>query len=393
MRFLKIIFAILLTLFFLEIFLRLLKPKAIHFYWIQRQIHKYDPEYYVDLEPSLNLRIQHFLDWFDIQFSTNERGYRGTAPVDNTKPQIICIGDSIAMGYGVNDKDAFCSMLDNYKDSNGIEYQVINLSVDAYGSSAIALKLKRHLPTLNPKVIYYFPSVGDDVDEVGFYQKKNSSWNENLFKFQFQATKRSYLVLALKVTQEQLFIKLQETFVFPYIRFVNLINCMKGLKPKDECPITNWRELLLDFYGDLFKPKKQDEPIHFPESECEESQTNYPIPKSSYQSTKEIIELARLYNTKLVLFMLPINPEIAYCSQKGKIHKHYDYLKEMKKFFQSESLDFLDLNETQYTLKMKDEKGRLNVRPYYIIGDGHYTALGNKWIFEILLKKTKEVLP
>lgn len=393
MKFFKILFTILFTLVFLEIGLRLLKPKAIHFYWIQRQIHKYDPDYYVDLEPNLNLRIQHFLDWFDIQFSTNERGYRATASVDNTKPQIICIGDSIAMGYGVNDKDVFCSMLDNYKDSLGNEYQVINLSVDAYGSSAIALKLKKHLPTLNAKVIYYFPSVGDDVDEASFYQKKNSTWNETLFKLQFQATKLSYLILALKVTQEQLFIKFQETFIFPYVRFMNLLNCMKGLKPKDECPISNWKELILDFYYDLFKPKKTDEPIHFPESECEESQESYPIPESSYQSTKEIIELSKRFNTKLVLFLLPINPEIAYCSQKGKVHKYYDYLKEMKKFFEKEKLDYIDFNQPEYTLRMKDEKGRLNVRPYYIIGDGHYTALGNKWIFEILLQKTKEVLP
>lgn len=393
MRLVKILSGLLITLLCLEISFRLLKPKAVHFYWVQRQIHKFDPEYYVDLEPNLNLRITHFLEWFAISFSTNERGYRATRKIDNSKPQIICIGDSVGMGYGVSDKDTFCSLLDNYNDSKGVQYQVLNLSVDAYGPSAIALKLKRHLPELNPKVIYYFPSVGDDIDEVGFYQKKNSKFNENLFKLQFQSTKFSYLILAFKITQEQFLIKLQETFIYPIVRFQNLLNCMQGLKPKDECPISTWKEFVLDFYHDLFKPKKEDVPIQFPESECNESKESYPIPESSYRATKEIITIAHDVNAKLVFFLLPINPEIAYCSQKGKVHKYYDYLKELKKFLKQQKQDYIDLNETKYTIKMIDEKNRLNVRPYYIIGDGHYTSLGNKWVFETLLQKTKEVLP
>ena len=395
MKILKYIIIFLLTILFLEVFLRILKPTALQYYWVQRQIHSFDPDYFVDLEPNQKVNIKHFLGIFNINFTTNERGYRATREVNNSFPQIICIGDSITMGFGVNDEDTFCNKLDLYKDSKENIYQSINLAVDAYGPSAIALKLKKHLPNLNPKLLYYFPSTGDDVDEISFHEKKQNPSLQRAFKIQFLLTKYSYLFLALKVTQEQMQFRFMEAFVYPFIRAKNLYLCMTAQKPKDECPISSWKEILNDLYSDFFRPpvKNPNAYPNFPASECEEPQEEFVAPESAYKAIQEIIDLSKELNLKLVMILLPIDIETAYCSQKGKIHRYYGYLKTMKKFLDKKKIDYIDMNLPQYTLQMVDETGQLNPRPYYIIGDGHYTRLGNDWVFKTLIQKTKEVLP
>lgn len=395
MKILRYFIIFIISIIFLEFLLRVLKPTALEYYWVQKQIHTLEPDYFVDLEPNQKVRIKHFLGIFDISFSTNERGYRATRTVDNSLPQIACIGDSITMGFGVNDEDGFCHRLDKYSDSQGQVYQSINLGVDAYGPSAISRKLKKHLPDLNTKLLYYFPSTGDDVDEIGFYQKKNDPRLQKAFELQFLLTKNSYLFLAGKVTQEQMGFRFMETFVYPITRAKNLYLCMRGEKPKEECPISSWADLGQDLYADFFRPPYKDPNAYpyFSAQECDEPKEEFVVPESAYQSMGEIIDLSRKMDIKLVMILLPIDIETAYCSQKGKIHRYYGYLKTMKKFLDEKQVDYIDMNQTEFTLKMVDQAGKPNPRPYYIIGDGHYTRLGNDWVFETLIKKTKEVLP
>ena len=392
MKIRSILISCLVFLVFMELGLRLVRPDALEFYRIQKQIHSYNDEYLVDLEPNVDVRIRHFQDTFDIRFSTNSSGYR-SKEVDNSFPQIGCIGDSVTMGFGVSNEDTFCSKLDGYTDKEGNVYRSVNLGVDAYGPSAIEKKLSRELPKLNIKLLFYFPSNGDDIDEYNFYSKMNNKNAKLFFKIQFLASKYSYLFLALKVTQEQMLFRFRETFIDPIDIFYNSFHCIFSDSKDFFCKYTSLSTFYLNLLSDFKKPHKGDKnaPPIFKPSECQNENDPHPIPESVFSSTKKIVELSRRLNIKLVFFLSPIDIETAYCSQLHKSHRLYNYSMSLKKFLENEKFNYVDLNE--YTGLMKDSKGNFNVRPYYIIGDGHYTALGNMWVYERLKIIAEKELP
>lgn len=387
-KFFRILFFIIGTAVSLEIFLRLFKPEALEFYRVQKQVHKLDPEYLVDLEPNQDVRISHFLGTFDIRFSTNERGFRGTDPIDNGKPQILCIGDSVAMGFGVSDEDTFCRQFNGFRDKSGEVYQSVNLAVDAYGPSAIVRKLKKHLPSLNPKVLFYFPSNGDDIDEEIFYSKLNSGKAKLFFETQFLLAKYSYLFLGLRITQEQIVFRLNEMFIYPLVR---LKNSLKDFSSGEKGSLSV-QDAFGSFLSEFRRGERKDpnSPPVFGEKECLDEDKHHPIPESVYTSTREIIKITREKNIKLVFVVSPIDIETAYCSQMGKLHRLYTYSRAVRKFLEEEKADVIDMND--YAMYMMDSEERPNVRPYYIIGDGHYTKAGNSWMSAVLLLKLRQVL-
>ncbi|HNM03880.1 MAG TPA: hypothetical protein PKK05_13280, partial [Leptospiraceae bacterium] len=105
---------------------------------------------------------------------------------------------------------------------------------------------------------------------------------------------------------------------------------------------------------------------------------------------REIIKLAQEKNIKLVFVVSPIDIETAYCSQQGKLHRLYTYSRAVRKFLEEEKVDFIDMND--YAVYMMDGEERFNVRPFYIIGDGHYTKAGNSWMSAVLLLKLRQIL-
>jgi hypothetical protein len=390
-KFLKFSLYLILGLVFTEIALRIIKPAALEFYFAQKQFHKLDPLYLVDLEPNTNAFIKQFQGRFEMKFTTNEFGFRGTDKIDNSRPQIICIGDSVTMGFGVNDDDTFCRSLNGYKDASGNSYQALNLGVDAYGPTNISRKLKKYIPQLNAKLIYYFPSNGDDIDEINLEIKENNPLTMKLFQLQFLAAKYSYLFLGFRITYEQLGHRFNEAFIYPVIRFKDKVDCILNIKTTD-CPKIGFESMIMGIKEDFtFKRMNpQEDPPVFGEKVCEEVKFDHPIPEKVYKSTNEIIEYAKQQNIKLVMFQAPIDIESAYCSQRGKIHFLYNYQRTFKKFLDSNHLDYIDLNT--FTKEMVDKNGFINPRPYYILGDGHYTVLGNKWVSKHLLEKTNEIL-
>jgi hypothetical protein len=231
----KFILSFFLILFFSEGLLWIVRPSALEFYRIQKTYHALEPNYLIDLEPNVNVHVKHFQKFFEMDFTTNEYGFRGSPNVNNALPQIVCIGDSVTMGFGVSDKETFCNKLNGFTDTKGISYQALNLGVDAYGPSHINLKLEKFLPKLNTKVLYYFPSNGDNIDEVTFYSKKNNPKAMFLFNTQFQLAKYSYLFIAAKMTQENLIYRFNETFIWPIQKVKKTQDCLKSLLPADRC--------------------------------------------------------------------------------------------------------------------------------------------------------------
>ena len=387
----KFILSFFLILFFSEGLLWIVRPSALEFYRIQKTYHALEPNYLIDLEPNVNVHVKHFQKFFEMDFTTNEYGFRGSPNVNNALPQIVCIGDSVTMGFGVSDKETFCNKLNGFTNTKGISYQALNLGVDAYGPTHINLKLEKFLPKLNTKILYYFPSNGDNIDEVTFYSKKNNPKAMFLFNTQFQLAKYSYLFIAAKMTQENLIYRFNETFIWPIQKVKKTQDCLKSLLPADRCTDAYFPYTPYSLKEDFIRPDKRDPfaaPV-YPSDECSDTPVNFDTPQGMLDQIDKMVNLTASRNIKLVLFLAPIDLETAYCSQKGKFHHYYSYLSTLKKYLQEKKIDFVDLNE--YTKEMTYQ-GQMNVRPYYIFGDGHYTAMGNEWVYQIVKKKTEEVL-
>ncbi|MBL0266329.1 MAG: hypothetical protein IPQ05_21310 [Leptospiraceae bacterium] len=116
----KFILSFFLILFFSEGLLWIVRPSALEFYRIQKTYHALEPNYLIDLEPNVNVHVKHFQKFFEMDFTTNEYGFRGSPNVNNALPQIVCIGDSVTMGFGVSDKETFCNKLNGFTDTKGI---------------------------------------------------------------------------------------------------------------------------------------------------------------------------------------------------------------------------------------------------------------------------------
>lgn len=394
----KILLKILILFLITEITLRVVKLDSLEFYKLQKNYHKLDSEYFVDLEENASEFVRHFDKTYTMKFTTNEKGFRASRKVDNSKNQILCIGDSVAMGFGVDDEFTFCKKLDQFKDRNGNEYQSLNLAVDAYGPTQIHLKLKKHIKDLNPKLIYYFPSRGDDIDEEKFFDKKKSSeddlildYNKKrlIFEIQFQLSKYSYTFLAFKIFQENLAYRFNETFIWNYKKFVKFLECRNNSSAEcEEFQLSSY-----SFKNEFFVPPKRDKNAAptFPKEICTKKPEYFDLPESVISSTKKIIELANENKAKIVFVLAPVDFETAYCSQRDKYYFSYSYHHSLMKFLEKEKIEFVDLNN--FTKSMLDGDNNYNVRPYYIIGDGHYTEKGNEWVYQILRHKTAEILP
>lgn len=377
-----------------EISLRIIQPTALEFYFRQKQYHKFEPDYFVDLEANARVTIRHFMDFFTMRFSTNEYGFRGTDPINNQMPQIGCIGDSITMGFGVHDEDTFCYRLNHYQDSAGVKYQSVNLGVDAYGPTAIAEKLEKYAGKLNLKLLYYLPSPGDDIDDIQFQQKKADPLKYQMFKWQFLLTKHSYAILGLRVTQEQLTYRFKETFIWPYQKLRRTLAC--NGRPLNQCG---------DVYGNgqyhflqqFISHRPTPLPIlktttaGLPAVTCQKQRKKVKIAPAILTAIDKIRKISQKHKIRLVLIATPIDVETAYCSQRGLHHGYYDYILSLKDILVARGYEFMDMNE--YTEQMKDANGKFNVRPYYIYGDGHYTKKGHDWIYKVIYQKTREILP
>ena len=62
------------------------------FYRVQKAYHTLEPDYLIDLEPNVNVHVKHFQKFFEMDFLQVEFGFRGSPNVDNSRPQIVCIG-------------------------------------------------------------------------------------------------------------------------------------------------------------------------------------------------------------------------------------------------------------------------------------------------------------
>lgn len=389
----------------LEGIFRLANPPALRYYRDVKLLHAYHPDYGVTLAPNESRYVRHYADLWQGQFTTNSLGLRGLQEPNPEKPKLVCLGDSLVMGFGVSDEDTFCSQLDGYEE-DGIIYQSLNFGVDAYGSLGSYKRLK----DLSGKIdkiqkVLFFISPNDFTmpeelraqgilpdDENDALHEHDLEW-KNKFRIQFELTRISYLLQALKLAFEQTKVKYAQT------KYTIALDS----KQIAETPLTYLKEA---FFVPVKNAKCEDKenficptPIPNLQIQCSDSQINIndlePLPETTTRAYDLMIQFAKEKGYEFIPVILPMQIEEVYCRQLGKFNALGNYALRAKKYLESKSVKTIEI--LPYTDKMCGREFNIHgktkkagIQDYYIPGDGHLTKLGNLWAAESIRSALKE---
>ncbi|MDV6235343.1 lipase [Leptospira ellisii] len=423
-----------------EILLNILRAPSLQYYRDQKILHRYNPIYYVDLEPNQDIYIRHFAGKWEGRFRTNSLGLRGIQEPDGDKPKLACLGDSLVMGFGVSDEDTFCHQLNGIELKGGAR-QSLNLAVDAYGSLGALRRLEDLAPKLkNLKEVLFFVSANDFTlpeelrakgmlsdDEVDEIRDKDPSFNRN-FRIQFELSRASYTLLALKLAFEQL--KVQYAFTRYKVRseweFTGLSassgpeqTTAKYMKdsffrtpPRENCAPPAPTEKTLEKLNVISVPPVPDaigseeyrskfcpEPIpdYFGCQEKEPSLSSLePLPKITQTAYEEMVRFTQTNGIRLVVVLIPVQVEEIFCRNRGMYHPLENYALRAGTYFEKKGVPVLRLRTE--TAEMCGEiletpfgKKFSGIRDYFIPEDGHLTVPGNNWVKRALIKQLKEL--
>ncbi|TGM74149.1 lipase [Leptospira mtsangambouensis] len=394
-----------LALLSLELILRISNPPALRYYRDVKLLHAYHPEYGVTLEPNESRYVRHYADLWQGQFTTNSLGLRGIEEPIPKKPKLVCLGDSLVMGFGVSDEDTFCSRLGGLEE-NGLSYQSLNLGVDAYGSLGSYKRLKDMSTKIdNIKTVLFFISPNDFTmpeelraqgilpdDENDALHENDPVWKKN-FRIQFELTRISYLLQALKLGYEQTKVKFAQT-KYLIAADTNLLS---------SSPLVYLRETFIL----PVKHQKCEEtneficptPLQNLNVICSDTPVDpnslEPLPETTTRAYDLMIELSKEKGYRLVPVILPMQIEEVYCRQLGKFNALGGYAIRAKKYLDSKGIKTLDI--LPYTDKMcgreftrNGKTNKAGIQDYYIPGDGHLTKLGNLWAAESIADALKD---
>jgi len=380
-----------------EFLLRILNPSALSYYRDVKLLHAYHSEYGVTLQANESRYVKHYAGLWEGRFTTNSLGLRGLSEPSPNLPKIFCLGDSMVMGFGVSDQDTFCSLLDGIT-INGSKHQALNLGVDAYGSLGDAKRLKDISNKVsNVKEVLFFISPNDFAmpevlrnqgilpdDELDALHENDPVWKSN-FRIQFEATRISYLLQALKLAYEQSIIiwtqnrllaekELENAYHSPLLY---VISSFFLPSPKNTCKLETKQSLIC--------PEPIPESEFFCDATLPDLNSLPPLTKTTTDAYDQMIELSKLHNFTLRPVIIPVQVEEIYCYVNGKHHSLGNYALRAKKFWNEKGIDVIDL--TKYTKSMcgnsiieKDKPKFSSIRDYFIPGDGHLTVLGNEWV-------------
>lgn len=193
-----------------ELALRLVDAPVYRLVYQMRQVFGYAGWTHVDLRPNrranLHLRRNDGTDLFNFTVTADPRGLRPTAsPAPADAPVVHCIGDSVTMGWGVQDDEAFPAQLARQL---APRYQVLNLGVTAYGLAAAAEKSRRTAGTQPPAVILYTFCPNDFDDDVLTLQvQARPAWRHAVARAMDAIKQRSYVFNMAYAAQVSLYWK------------------------------------------------------------------------------------------------------------------------------------------------------------------------------------------
>ncbi len=410
--------------------LTLLQSPSLQYYRDLKILHTFHPEYYVALQSKESIYVTHFAGKWEGRFTVNSLGLRGVQEPIPGKPKLLCLGDSLVMGFGVTDSDTFCQLLDGI-DIGGQARQALNLGVDAYGSRGSYYRLKDITGKLdNVKEVLFFISPNDfDMpavlaekgilpdDQTDALREKDLEYARN-FKFQFHLTRISYTLQALKLALEQI----KVTFAVTKLTIKQEL-ISSGIYPRswlEEEAKTNGKSLDSIQEGNMgtylnsafFRPvKKQDcdpkitnsgeirsvcpEPIPS-HVQCVDRAPNLesldPLPELTQKYYQKMIDLAKERGFRLIPVILPIQIEEIFCYTNGKYHPLENYAFRAESFFAKRGVSTLRFKKETASMCGIDSNGKkFGILDHYIPEDGHFTKRGNAWAAEALRTRLKEL--
>ncbi|TGN17694.1 LA_2490 family SGNH/GDSL-type esterase [Leptospira idonii] len=397
----------LLILVFSEITLRLLNPPALQYYRDVKLLHSYHPDYGVTLEANESRYVRHYADLWEGRFTTNSLGLRGKKEPNQNAPKLLCLGDSMVMGFGVSDEDTFCSLLDGFRLGENT-YQSLNLGVDAYGSLGSMKRLKDLSGKLtNIKEVLFFISPNDfsmpqvlrdqgilPDDELDSLHENDEEWKRN-FRIQFEATRLSFLLQAMKLGLEQTKILLTQTKLSSSAEFHSAIS-------------NPYRYVMDSFYRTPKQPdcsKKTNagpvcpEPVPIQEFTCIDKAPSSdllpPLSDVTIHAYEEMITLSQKHGFKLRPVIIPMQIEELFCHVNGKYHPLGNYAIRAEAYWKTKGIPVIKL--MPYISRMcgqpfvkKGKNKTAGIKDYFIPGDGHLTVIGNKWVADAVKQELEK---
>ncbi len=388
-----------------EVLLRVADPPALQFYRRSKMVHAYHPEYFISLRPSASEYLAHPSGLWQGQFTVNSYGMRDLEEPEPGRPKMLCLGDSLAMGYGVADGFNFCHLL---KEKAG-PVQVLNASVDGFGTYAYALRAEELVSQIDGvQSILLFPSPTDwwipdrfrergilPDDEKDLMRRDDVAYRR-LFRLQFLATEWSYTLQALKLAQEQL--KLRGATTVNDIRnFTDMLLTQSAAELGRRALAFMQSGFLMERASSCGTSRQMA--ISCPEPlpdglQCSDRPPEYrPMHEFTVQNLNRLISLSRSKGIRLVVVLLPMQEEEIRCAAHGLYHENGLYAVQARHFFKQKGIDVIDL--MPFTKSMCSPGGPAEkprrIQDYFLAGDGHLTVAGNHWAADALAAELRRL--
>jgi len=405
--------------------LRILDPPSLQYYRRLKLLHIYNDRYFVGLAPGADYYLKQPANLWEGRFTTNSLGYRGSAEPDD-RPKILCLGDSMVMGFGVSDQDTFCAGLNDLKIGNAT-YTSMNLGVDAFGSMGSARRLEEAASKLrNIKIALFIVSPNDfrmppelrargilSDDETDAVRDADPAYRMS-FRVQFEITHYSYVIMALKLSYEQLRIRAEETRRAAVREMIQAGIIEPNMNNPHEAFVE--RKGFLRYFRESFyrphniqeagagtKPENSGKiscPEPLPEAiKCEKKSPIFrdvesELPALTRRSYDEMAQTARMNGFTLIPVFLPIDNHVLYCESNGLYSREYDYALIAQEYFRRKGIRYMELRPYISGMcggQYPGVQGPSRISDQYIPGDGHFTVAGNKWARDAIASELRKM--
>lgn len=413
----RILFLFVIFLIFLEFFLRFYRIESIEYFRNMKILHQYHPVYIFGLRPNQYVYVKHFAGKWEGSFQTNSLGMRNLEePIEGLK-KVICLGDSLVMGFGVSDENTFCNLLNKEFRRNG--YQFLNAGIDGLGSWGSYQRLiEIHDKIKDINTVLFFVSPNDfTMPEVQLQQgflpddileeKRLKDPKKNFFdRFQFIITDWFYSIYIWKLTIKQ--IKLKSFFFFKdlerNVEDLKNTTIKEFIKNSFLLPEKNTKcikEDKMNIFKTIGQKYNSNEEIKkfvsckesIPETilkECTQyPETIPPLPEFTQSIYTNMIDFSKKNQFQFLVVIVPMQLEEIYCHSINKYHPLRIYALQAKTFFLNHNIEVIDLMEQSHTLC---KENRYSIEDHFIPEDGHLTNLGNLWVAERLSEILKKFI-
>tara|TARA_Y100001937_G_scaffold81643_3_gene110412 strand:- start:10641 stop:11954 length:1314 start_codon:yes stop_codon:yes gene_type:complete len=396
-----------------EILLRWMQAPALDYYRKIKLLHVYHPEYYVALPKNEDLYVRHHDGLWEGRFTTNSLGLRGSPEPIPSRPKILCLGDSLVMGFGVSDEQTFCNRLNQASERGAFaeSYQFLNIGVDAFGSMGSALRMEDLVPQMeNVKAVLFVVSPNDfevpvelarqgvEPDDVKDARRMGNEAYNLKFRIQFELTRYSYALQAAKLAYENLLLKKAITKDALSREFLHA-----GLTGPDAPDFSRTVDYSLSsFTGPVRDRCQYMNPGPEPEVVCPEplppsvtcmdspppANELEPLPDFTQKAYDRMIAYSQKTGVQLIPVILPVQVEELYCHNQGKYHPLSNYALRASDYFEKRGIRVMQLLPEATSMCGADRI----ISDHFIPADGHLTDLGNRWAARSIEQNLKQML-